>query len=53
MLALTHVSPRYGGGELKDEAREVFPEAIVPRDFDRIVIPFAERGTPEHIRADD
>ena len=23
LLALTHISPRYGGGELKDEARTV------------------------------
>ena len=26
MLALTHVSLRYGGGELRDEARAVFPQ---------------------------
>src|SRR5215207_2415522 len=44
MLALTHVSPRYGGGELRDEARAVFPETIVPRDFDRVQIPFPERA---------
>jgi ribonuclease Z len=46
LLALNHVSPRYAGPELKDEAREVFENAIVPRDFDRIEIPFPERGTP-------
>ena len=51
MLALNHVSLRYGGGELRDEARAVFPNTIVPRDFDRVEIPFPERGEPVHIRA--
>jgi ribonuclease Z len=52
MLALTHVSPRYGGRELRDEARSVFAPTIVPRDFDRVEIPFPERGAPAHVRAD-
>jgi ribonuclease Z len=47
LLALTHVSPRYFGPELADEARAVFPDTVVPRDFDVIAVPFAERGTPE------
>lgn len=51
MLALTHVSLRYGGGELRDEARAVFRNTIVPRDFDRVEIPFPERGEPVHVRA--
>ena len=50
MLALNHVSLRYGGGELRDEARAVFSNTIVPRDFDRVEIPFPERGEPVHIR---
>jgi len=53
MLALTHVSPRYGGAELRDEARAVFRQTIVPRDFDRVEIPFPERGGPVHIKASD
>jgi ribonuclease Z len=53
MLALTHVSPRYGGGELRDEARAVFENTVVPRDFDRIELPFPERGEPVHVRASD
>ena len=53
MLALTHVSPRYGGAELRDEARAVFPNTIVPRDFDRVEIPFPERGGPVHVRASE
>ncbi len=47
LLALTHVSPRYFGPELAEEARTVFPNTVVPRDFDVIEVPFAERGAPE------
>ncbi len=47
LLALTHVSPRYFGPELADEARAVFPDTVVPRDFDLIEVPFAERGPPK------
>ena len=50
MLALTHVSPRYGGGQLRDEARAVFDNTIVPRDFDAVEIPLPERGPPVHHR---
>jgi ribonuclease Z len=48
MLALTHISPRYSAGELR-----AFPRTIVPRDFDRVEIPFPERGEPVHVRATD
>jgi ribonuclease Z len=47
MLALTHLSSRYGGGDVEREARTAFPETVVPRDFDLIEIPFPERGGPE------
>jgi ribonuclease Z len=50
LLALTHVSPRYSGGELRDEARATFERTIVPHDFDRVEIPFPERGPPVHHR---
>jgi ribonuclease Z len=53
MLALTHVSPRYLGRELRDEARSIFPNTIVPHDFDRVEIPFPERGAPEHVKSSD
>jgi ribonuclease Z len=53
MLALTHVSPRYGGGELREEARAAFGRVIVPRDFDSVEIPFPERGEPVHVRGDE
>jgi ribonuclease Z len=51
LLALTHVSPRYPAEELRAEAREVFDATIVPRDFDRVEIPFPERGGPIHVKA--
>jgi ribonuclease Z len=46
MLALTHLSTRYFGPEAAREAREVFPETVVPRDFDIIDVRFQERGGP-------
>jgi ribonuclease Z len=53
LLALTHVSTRYGGGELRDEARAIFPATEVPRDFDEIEVPLPEKGAPELIRWQD
>ena len=50
LLALTHVSPRYFGPELAREARDVFPATVVPKDFDVIEVPFAERGEPKLVR---
>lgn len=47
LLALTHVSARYGGREIEAEARELFPATVVPRDFDLVHVPFPERGPPE------
>ncbi|HEX3911072.1 MAG TPA: ribonuclease Z [Solirubrobacteraceae bacterium] len=44
LLALTHISTRYAGGQLRDEARAVFPATEAPRDFDTIEVPFPERG---------
>lgn len=50
LLALTHLSTRYGGGEIRDEARAVFEPTVVPRDFDSIDVPFPEKGEPELVR---
>jgi ribonuclease Z len=50
LLALTHLSTRYFGSELAAEAREVFPETVVPRDFDVIELPFPERGAPRLVK---
>jgi ribonuclease Z len=52
LLALTHLSTRYGGGEIRDEARAIFERTEVPRDFDLIEVPFAEKGEPELQRFD-
>ncbi len=50
LLALTHLSNRYFGPEIAREAREIFPETVVPRDFDVVEIPYAERGAPQLIK---
>jgi ribonuclease Z len=50
LLALTHLSNRYFGPEIAEEARAIFPETVVPRDFDVVGVPFAERGTPHLIK---
>jgi ribonuclease Z len=47
MLALVHVSSRYDVRAVLDEARDLFPAVVVPRDFDLIEIPFPERGEPQ------
>ena len=50
LLALTHLSNRYFGPEIAREAREIFPDTIVPKDFDVVEVPFAERGTPQLVK---
>jgi ribonuclease Z len=50
LLALTHLSARYAGGEIRDEARAVFAPTVVPRDFDTIEVPYPEKGEPELVR---
>src|SRR5215210_1896691 len=50
LLALTHLSNRYFGGEIEREAQAVFPDTVVPRDLDIIVVPFQERGSPELVK---
>lgn len=50
MLALTHLSPRYFGRDAVREARAVFPETVVPRDFDIIDARFEERGGPHLVK---
>lgn len=49
LLALVHISARYHLGKVLEEARPVFPACVAPRDFDQIVVPFPERGSPELI----
>jgi ribonuclease Z len=50
LLALTHVSSRFFGPELAREARAIFAETVVPRDFDLIEVPFPERAPPELVK---
>ncbi|MGI8632316.1 MAG: ribonuclease Z [Solirubrobacterales bacterium] len=50
LLALVHISSRYHVGQVLDEAREEFEDAVAPRDFDLIEVPLPERGGPELVR---
>jgi ribonuclease Z len=50
LLALTHLSTRYFPRDVREEARSVFPNTVVPRDFDAIDVPFPERGEPSVIK---
>jgi ribonuclease Z len=51
LLALTHLSNRYFGPEIAREARTIFADTVVPKDFDVIDVPFPERGSPRLVRA--
>jgi ribonuclease Z len=50
LLALTHLSNRYFGRDAAREARAVFPDTVVPRDFDLIELGFEERGGPRLVK---
>jgi len=50
LLALTHLSNRYFGPDAAREARTIFPDTVVPKDFDVIDVPFPERGPPSLIK---
>jgi ribonuclease Z len=50
LLALTHLSNRYFGPEVVREARTIFSETVVPKDFDVIDVPFPERGSPRLVK---
>ena len=50
LLVLSHMSTRYAGGQLRDEARAVFAATVAPRDFDTIEVPFPERGRATLLR---
>lgn len=50
LLALTHLSSRYAPATILHEAREIFPDTEVPRDFDIIDVRFEERGGPRLIK---
>ncbi len=46
LLALTHVSTRYFGHQVVEEATQLFPATVVPRDFDLVddPVPGARRA---------
>jgi ribonuclease Z len=46
LLALTHLSARYPPSDVAEEARQLFPSTVVPRDFDLLLVPLPERGEP-------
>jgi ribonuclease Z len=50
LLALTHLSNRYFGPEIAREARAIFADTVVPRDFDIIDVRFPERGGPRLVK---
>ena len=50
LLALMHLSTRYFPRDVRDEARAVFANTVVPRDFDAIEVPFPERGEPRLVK---
>jgi ribonuclease Z len=50
LLALNHLSNRYFGPDIRREAQTIFPETVVPRDFDIIDVRFQERGGPQLVK---
>lgn len=44
-LVLTHLSSRHNWKELRDEARRVFPGALLPRDLDVLTVPYPDKGS--------
>ena len=50
LLALTHFSTRYPSACSATRRARSSPRTVLPRDFDTIEIPFAERGEPELVR---
>ena len=51
LLALTHVSTRYFGHQVVEEATQLFAATVVPRTSTSSTIPFPERGEPELVRS--
>jgi ribonuclease Z len=52
LLALTHLSTRYFPREVREEAKPIFENTVVPRDFDTIEVPFPERGEPQLVKTE-
>ncbi|MBI6545771.1 MAG: ribonuclease Z [Cyanobacteria bacterium NC_groundwater_1444_Ag_S-0.65um_54_12] len=50
LLVLTHSSFRHTARDLLQEARPIMEPCLLPADFDRLIIPFSERGAPQLLR---
>jgi ribonuclease Z len=50
LLVLTHLSFRHMPREIQAEARAVFDNCVVPADFDRVLVPFPEKGPPQLLK---
>ena len=44
LLALTHISTRLPGREIRGRGARGVPDTVLPRDFDSIDVPLPERG---------
>lgn len=49
LLVLTHLSSRYTPRLVREEAQAVFERVHVARDFDSVVVPHEEKGTPHAV----
>ncbi|MBJ7348012.1 MAG: ribonuclease Z [Thermoleophilaceae bacterium] len=50
LLCLTHISGRYFAKDVREEARAVFEQTVVPHDFDTVEVPLPERGQPHLLK---
>lgn len=50
LLALTHISFRHLPREVLSEAREIFGACVLPADFERLLVPFSEKGCPQLLK---
>ena len=50
-LGRLDASDRFNVIRFDDTMDMLFPDTVVPRDFDVVDIPFPERGAPELVRA--
>ena len=46
LLVLTHISSRHSPRELLEEGQAIFPRTMLPRDLERLVVPFPDKGDP-------
>ncbi len=50
LLVLTHLSFRHMPREVHAEAKAIYDACVLPADFDRVIVPFPEKGAPYLIR---